>query len=645
MNDFDTSLEKYDTFPKLLLRNSRVRGQHPAYRQKNLGIWQTIDWEQSARRTEELSLGFLSLGVKRGTNVAIIGQNTTQLYISILAIQAIGGVPVPIYGEAGVDEIAVLLQHADIHCAVCQDQEQIDKMESLRNKIPTIEFLVYEEPRGMRSYTQNHIHSIESVIEMGRQLKSPDNQSFQKEISLGSGSDVSIILYTPGTTGSPKGVMLTFDALISAASLLANQDDIDSKENTLAYLPTAWIGDHIISFAQHHVLGFTVNCPESPDTLLTDMRDIGPSYFLAPPRIFEQLFSEINARISGAAKIKKSLFTYYIKIAKQVGPRLLNNESVGLVERIVYYFGELVIYGPIRNTLGFSHLKVAYNAGAAIGEEVFSFYRAIGVNLKQLYAQTESSAYVCVPQKGMITADTVGQAAPQVELQINDEGEILYRSPGNFAGYYKDEKATKAALDSEGWFKSGDVGEFTDSGALRILGRAKEIGTTSTGTKFSPQYIENKLRLHPFIREAVAYGQDRPFVSAIIVIDAERVGNFLEQTSETSGGYLELSQQDKVYDLIQSNIETVNQTISKDDELPDLRIQSFLILNRQISSIRGEYTQMGKLRRHTIDSNYKQLVDAIYQGQNQVEIANFNDPENGSKTNTNSSIKIRKVQD
>ena len=626
-----------NTFPKLLLKHANDRASHPAFRQKRLGIWQTLSWQQTKEMTENLSLGLSELGLSRGDKTAIIGQNTTMMYLSMLAVQSLGGVIVPIFPDASAEEFHSLLAHAEIKAVICQDQEQIDKMESVKKNIKSLEFLIFEQPRGMRDYKQNYIHSIDELIRAGSKLKGHGESNFEDRIMAGEGDDLSIIIYTPGTTGKPKGVMLNYHSLISAAVGGAKHEEITADENVLAYLPIAWIGDHLTSYAQHNVLGFTINCPESPDTLLADLKDISPTYFLAPPRILEQVHAEIESRISGATELKKSLYKSFMEIAYRVVGPAISNKPIGPLDYFAYFIGKIIIYDPIKNTLGFNKIKVAYNAGDPINTKIFNFYRALGINLKPLYLQAESSGYVCLQSANDVNSDSVGHPASDVELRINDKEEIEYRTTSIFSGYFKDKTATTSVLSKDGWFKSGDTGEFLENGSLKLIGRVDEVGTTTTGTKFHPQYIENQLRLCTFIRNAVVFGVGKPFVSALITVDSEKLGNYLEKAEIAIPADEEITQQDLVGKILEDEINTINAFFSNDPGNPGLKIEKFIIIAGQFSSATGEFTQMGKLRRGFLTEKYKKLVDAIYAGKEQV------DAKSAAKFGLKTAIKVRKL--
>ncbi len=643
MVDVQQSLKANDTFPKLLLSNAEKLGDRPAYRKKDYGIWQTWSWRDAATAVREMAMGLVALGLKRGDKVAIVGQNTPILYMSFDAIQAVGGIPVPLYADSVADEMAYVLDHAEVRFAMCQDQEQVDKILSTRDRIPSIEVLIYEETKGMRKYEQPFLHSVDALRELGRKQDGEQPDFYTAEIARGQGSDLAIIAYTSGTTGNPKGVMLSFDALRKSAELVTEMEKLTPDEDVLAYLPLAWVGDHFFSFTQQHVTGYCVNCPESPDTLLADLRDIGPTYYIAPPAIFENFLTQIGIRMEDAPKFMQALYRHFMGVAKKVGNRILDGEDVGFADRMMYGLGELLVYGPLKNNLGLTRMKIAYTGGAPLGEEVFSFYRSIGVNLKQLYGQTESSAYVCLQKNGDARLDTVGPPAPEVELKITEDGEVLYRSPGNFLGYYKNEEATAETLDAEGWVHTGDAGIMTDTGHLKIIDRAKDVGTMTDGTVFAPQYIENKLKYFPFIREAVAHGHGRDYATAFINIDLEAVGNFAEREGLGYSGYTDLAQQDRVYDLIQQNIEEVNADLAQDSNLASSQIKRFLILHKELDADDGELTRTRKVRRRIIAERYDALIDALYSDKQHIQVNAKITFEDGRVGEYNADLKIRDV--
>ncbi|MCG8690205.1 MAG: AMP-binding protein [Minwuiales bacterium] len=612
MSDVETSLKQHDTLPKLLLRNARERGNRTAFREKDFGIWQSWTWAEVADEIRAFACGLADLGVRRGDKVAIIGANRPQLYWSFDAIESIGAIAVPLYADSVAEEMQYVLDHAEVKFAICEDQEQVDKVASVKDRVTALEAIVYKDTRGMRHYTDPYLHALEDIQKRGRAYDKENPAFFEAEVAQAKGSDIALIAYTSGTTGNPKGVMLTANNLIESASLAVEMERLTDKEETLAYLPLAWVGDHFFSVAQQHVTGYAVNCPESSDTVMTDLRDIGPTSFIAPPAIFESFLTQIQIRMADASWLKRKLFDYFIGVADRCGIDVLEGRPVPFVDRLFYALGNFVVYGPLKNNLGLSRMRLAYTGGAPLGDEVFKFYRSIGVNLKQLYGQTESSAYVCMQRDGDVKVDTVGPPCPGVEVRITEDGEVLYKSPGTFVGYYKNAEATEETLDSEGWVHTGDAGFFDDGGHLKIIDRAKDVGQLKDGTLFAPQYIENKLKFFSYVKEAVAHGAGRDEVACFITIDLEAVGNWAERNGISYTNYADISSRDEVYDLVRDCIEEVNRSLAKDSALSGSQIRRFLLLHKELDADDGELTRTRKVRRRIIADRYKPLIDALY---------------------------------
>ncbi len=603
-----------DTFPRLLMQHARTRGDAPAMREKDLGIWQCWTWSQVADEVAALACGLAELGFRRGDRLAIIGDNRPRLYWAMAAAQALGGVPVPLYQDAIAQEMVFVLQDADIHIAVVEDQEQVDKLLEIREQCPSLRHVIYDDPRGLRHYTQSFLHGMDELLAMGRIHHRNQPDFLPQEIAAGRTDDIAVILYTSGTTGKPKGVAQTHAAFIAAARGGIAFDRLTADENILSYLPMAWVGDHLFSYAQALVAGFTVNCPESADTVMIDMREIGPTYYFAPPRVFENLLTQVMIRMEDAGRLKRAMFDYFMAVAKRCGAEVLDGKPVGMADRVLYALGDLLVYGPLRNVLGMSRIRVAYTAGAAIGPDLFRFYRSIGINLKQLYGQTETCAYVCLQPDGEIRFDAVGRPAPQVEVRIAGNGEILVRGPMVMKEYYRRPEATAEAIDAEGFFHTGDAGFVGTDGQLRIIDRAKDVGRLAGGAMFAPNYIENKLKFFPHIKEAVCFGHGREMVCAFINIDMGAVGNWAERRGIPYSGYVDLAGKPEVLELVRGCVEQVNAELAADPKTADTVIRRFLVLHKELDPDDDELTRTRKVRRGFIAEKYAVLVDALYGG-------------------------------
>lgn len=633
-----------DTFPKLLARNADRFGRRPAMRHKDFGIWQTWTWAEMFDQVRALAVGFNRLGLQRGETIAIVGANRPRLYWSIMAAQTLGAIPVPVYADAVANELAYVLAHAEVRFASVQDQEQVDKILSVSDRLGKLEHIIYDEPRGLRDYEDPRLHAIDEVIEKGRAaLADPQVVAWlDGEIAAGKGSDVSIILYTSGTTGQSKGVMLPAAGCINAAADTVAFDNLDENDVALAYLPLAWVGDHYLNYAQGLVAGFCLACPESTETAMQDLKEIGPTFFFAPPRIFEQMLTRITIRLEDAARLKRLLFHYFTGVARRYGEAILNRRPVPFGGRLLYAVGKFLIYEPLKNVLGLSRVRVAYTAGEAIGPELFSFYRSLGINLKQLYGQTEAFLYITAHPDGQIHAATVGPAAPNVDLRIAESGEVQFKSPGMFIGYFKDEEKTADTLTSDGFVKTGDAGVFDPkTGHLRIIDRAKDVGRLKDGTLFAPKYIENKLKFFPNIKEAVTFGDNRDYVAAMLNIDLAAVGNWAERNNIAYASYQELAGHPMIYDMLEKDVAEVNRLLAEEEVMAGAQIRRFLILHKELDPDDGELTRTQKVRRGFIAERYAPLVTALYDGVKEADITTEVTFEDGHKGVISARVKIR----
>ncbi|MCC4245463.1 AMP-binding protein [Stappia indica] len=636
-----------DTFPKILLRNARVFADRPSMREKDLGIWQTWTWSQVLEEIRSFAIGLQDTGFRPGDKIAIIGANRPRLYWSMVAAQSLGGVPVPLYSDSVAEEMAYVLEHAEVRFACVEDQEQVDKLLSMSEQLPKLEHIVYDDPRGLRDYDHTRLHSFEQLQVNGRAALAADGareKAWLAGIAATKGADLAVMLYTSGTTGRPKGVMLSFDNLVISARNGNAFDKLNETEETIAYLPMAWIGDHVFSLAQAYLAGYCVNCPENLDTVLSDRREIAPTYFFAPPRVFEGLLTLIMVRMEDAGRLKKKMFDSFMALARRVGEPILNGEKVSLVDRLLYQLGEFMVYGPLKNQMGFTRLRVGYTAGEAIGPEIFRFYRSLGLNLKQLYGQTEASVYITMQPDGEIFGDTVGMPAPDVEIKIAENGEVLYRSPGVFVGYYKNEEATRTTKTEDGWVLTGDAGFIADNGHLKIIDRAKDVGKLTDGSLFAPKYIENKLKFYPNVKEVVAFGDGRDFCGVFVNIDLTAVGSWAERNNVNYASYQELAAHPQVYEMVRSHVDEVNRDLANEPMMAGAQIKRFLVLHKELDADDGELTRTQKVRRSFIADRYAPLIEALYDGSTNKHVRTEVTFEDGRKGAIEATVEIRDMQ-
>jgi len=627
-----------DTFPKLLMHHAQVRGSGPAIREKDRGIWQTWTWKRFAEEVRALAGGLHAAGLRRGAHVALVSDNRPRLYAAMCAVQCLGGVPVPLYQDAVAEEMVFPIQNAEISIAFAEDQEQVDKLLEILPRCPTLKHIFYDDPRGLRHYKQAQLRAYDDLLAAGGKV---DAGLVDREIDQGSGADVAGMFFTSGTTAAPKGVVHTNASLLGPARTAAEMERLGEDDVILAYLPPAWIGQNIFSCAQAFVTGYCICCPEAPETVMTDMREIGPTYYFAPPRVLETLLTQVSIRMDDAAAPKRWLYAKFMDIASRVGGALLDGKPVSLFDRTLYAIGDLLVYGPLRNVLGMSRVRIGYTAGEAIGPDLFRFYRSIGINLKQLYGSTETAVFVCIQPDGEVRSDTVGPAVKGVELRFSPERELLIRSEGLFREYYKNPEATRQAKDAEGWFHTGDAGFFDAGGHVKIIDRVKDVGKLADGTLFAPKYLENKLKFFPYIKEAVCFGHERERVCAFINIDAEAIGNWAEKRNMPYSGYTDLASRDEVYELVRECVERVNADLAGEPEIATSQIHRFLILHKELDADDGELTRTRKVRRNSIGEKYLELVSALYDGRTSVHVSAQVRYEDGRTGTYSADLKIR----
>ena len=629
------------TFPRLLLQHASQRPADAAMREKEYGIWQSHTWSAMAELVADIACGLHRAGLARGEHMVVVGANRPRLYATMLAAQALGAIPIPLYQDAVAGECVFPINNADVRFAFAEDQEQVDKLLEVREQCPQLTAIYYDDPRGLRKYREPGLESLDALIDTGRAFGKEHPAFFQAQVDVAKPDDVAAMFFTSGTTGNPKGVVHTHRTLLDRAHAGAIFDKLSSHEEVLAYLPPAWVGQNIFSYAQWLACGFVVNCPESSSTVMIDLKEIGPTYYFAPPRVFEGLLTTVMIRMEDAGWTKRRMFHAFMDVARRVGPALMDKKPVGAFDRLLYALGNFFVYGPLRNNLGFSRVKVAYTAGEAIGPDLFTFYRSIGINIKQLYGSTETAVFVCLQPDDQARADTVGIPISGVEIKVAENGEILVRSPGLLKEYYKNPAATAEVLTADGWYHTSDAGFLDAQGHLKIIDRVKDVGRikggANDGAMFAPKYVENKLKFFPYIKEVVAYGDGRDRVCVMINIDFEAVGNWAERRNLPYAGYTDLAQKPEVYELVKDCVEKVNADLANDERLAGSQVSRFLVLHKELDADDGELTRTNKVRRGFIADKYDVLVDALYGGKAEQFIetqVKFEDGRTGSVSAT-----------
>jgi long-chain acyl-CoA synthetase len=623
------------TLPQLLRRNAKVMAHRPAMRERRRGIWQTITWSQYWDEVREFALGLAASGFVRGEKLAVIGDNRPRLYCAQFAAQCLGGVAVPVYQDSIAGEVRYVLEHAEVTVIVAENQEQVDKIVSLKEQLPRLRLIVFDDPLGLRQYRYLFLKSFEQVQAAAREFAAFHPRLVEQEIEKGSADDLALLCYTSGTTGNPKGVMLSHRSLIGSAKTFAALENIRPTDEWICYLPMAWVGDALYSTVMSLLLGFACNCPENPGTVLRDLRELGPMAFLAPPRVWENLLSSVQVRAADASRLKRTLFEYFRALAERGELLRAEGKAVPATLRLGLWVGEILIYGALRDQLGLRRVRWAYTGGAPLGADTFRFFRSIGVNLKQIYGATELTGLAALQSDAEADPNTVGRVCPGISVCIDTNGEVLMRSPAMFAGYYKQPQATADALSADGWLRTGDAGFVDPRGHLVIIDRVKDVGKLSDGSVFAPQFLENKLKFSPFIREAVAFGHERAFVTAMISINAETVGNWAERRGIVYTSFQELSANPQVRQLVRDEIRKCNATLPA-----AAQIRRFLLLNKELDADDNEVTRTRKLRRRFVAEKYNAVVEALYDGRSDVELVTAITFEDGRRSTVRSNVAI-----
>ncbi len=623
------------TLPKLLQRNAEQDPKGPGIREKSRGVWQTLTWTGYRDQMRDLALGLVAIGFKRGDKLSVVGDNRPQLYIAQLAAQALGGISVPVYQDSIASELVFVLNHAETSIIIAEDQEQVDKALSLKDKLPKLRWIIYDDPRGLSFYDDSILRSYDSVLEEGRKFGAANPGFYDAELAKGGADDTAMIAYTSGTTGTPKGAMLSHRNMIATAEAFIEVNEVKQGDNWLSYLPMAWVGDAAFTLGMALVARLTANCPENPETVQRDLRELGPDAMLAPPRIWENMLTLMQIKGSDASPMKRRVFEHFRRLADRCELKRSDGKPLSLGDRVGLALGEIFVYGPVRDQLGLRKARWCYTGGAPLGPDTYRFFRSFGINLKQVYGATEASALIACQADAEANPNTVGRPIPRVEIKIDDRGEVLLKGSNVFKGYFKQDEATRDTVTSDGWLKTGDAGFFDKQGHLVIIDRAKDVGKLSDGSAFAPQFIENKLKFSPFIREAVAFGDQRPFVAAMIAIDMQTVGTWAEKQGLAYTSFMDLSSKPEVAAMIGEAIAKANAT------LPDVQqVKRYLLLNKELDADDAEMTRTRKVRRRFVAEKYASVIDAFYGGASSADVTMEITFEDGRKSTLNSTIAI-----
>ena len=627
------------TIPRLLQNVARQHPRRAAIREKDRGIWQSYTWREYHDQVRDFALGLAALGFKRGERLSVIGDNRPRLYWAQVAAQCLGGVSVPVYQDSIARELAYVWNHADVSVIVAEDQEQVDKVQALKDQLPTVRHVIYDDARGLTQYRVDWLRSFAEVQELGREFARTHPGYFEAEIDRGAPGDLAFVCYTSGTTGSPKGAMITHANAVETAQMAARAEDFRVDDDYLAYLPMAWVGDAFYTLIMSLYVGFACNCPESPETVQRDLRELGPTLLLAPPRIWENMLTSVLVRATDATPLKRRVFERFRAVADRVEILRGDGKPVPPALRLAHALGEFFVYGPVRDQLGLRRTRWALTGGAPLGPDTFRFFRGIGVNLKQVYGSTETTGLVSLQPSAEANPTTAGRPCAGIEVRIADRGEVLVKGAGIFRGYLKNDEATREVIDPEGWFHTGDAGFIDPRGHLVIIDRAKDVGALTDGTPFAPQFIENKLKFSPYIREAVAFGDGYPFVAAMIAIDMATVGNWAERRGVPYTSYADLSQKPEIRQLLAEEIRKSNAT------LPDAtKVRRFLLLTKDLDADDAEMTRTRKVRRRYVAEKYADVIDAFYAGRSEVELMTSVTYEDGRTASLRARVRIQDVE-
>jgi long-chain acyl-CoA synthetase len=629
-------LETHGTFPRLLERNADLFGHGKvAMREKEFGIWQEFSWKEYREQVKYFSLGLVTLGLSRGDKVAIIGDNRPEWVWAEVAAQAVGAVPLGLYQDSTLKEVAYIIDHSDASFVIAEDQEQVDKILDMKEQLPKVRFIIYSDPKGMRGYQDPHLLDFKEVQNSGRDLERRDPGVYERNVEATRIDDMAFICYTSGTTGLPKGAILTFRNLLSMASNLIEVDPKVLTDEFVSFLPLAWIGEQMMCLSSALLTGFSVNFPEKPETVQENIREIGPTIMFSPPRIWENMTSTVQVKVMDASALKRRLYHWALPVGYEYAEAVFRKQPVSFGLNVRQKLAYLLVFRALKDRLGLLRLRCASTGGAALGPDVFKFFTAMGVNLKQIYGQTEISGISCIHREGDVNFDSVGKPIPGTEIRISESGEILSRSQSVFAGYYKNDEETAKTL-ADGWLHSGDAGYFNEDGHLVVIDRVKDVMHLNDGTRFSPQFIENKLKFSPYIKECVCLGDGRDLLAAMLCIDYPNVGKWAEGRRISYTTYTDLAVKPEVQELLAKEVEKVNATLPA-----ATRIRRIVLLYKELDADDDELTRTRKVRRAFVGERYKHVIEGMYAGEREIPIDAVIKYQDGKTSRIRTTLSVR----
>lgn len=603
-----------ETLPQFLFEHAQKTPDKIAIRERDYGIWQPITWKKYAQHVKYFALGLVSMGLIPEETIAIIGDNRPEWVMAELAAQSAGAKSIGLYQDSVVNEMIYIFNHADVSFVVVEDQEQVDKILEMWDQFKGVRKVIYYDPKGLRNYTEEFLMYFPDVETLGRKYEEEHPGWFEENLAKGKSSDLAILSTTSGTTGNPKLAMLTHKSMISMGRNLMSVDPLKATDEFVSFLPLSWIGEQMMCMSCGLQVGYTINFPEEPETVQLDIREIGPRVMFSPPRIWENFVSQVQVKIEDTSWLKKWMYHRAMPVGYKMADVHFRKETPSAWLRFQYFWADWLVFQEIKDHLGLRRLKRAYTGGAALGPDVFRFFHALGVNLKQIYGQTEINGIAVVHRDGDVKFQTVGTPIPETDIKIAENGEILMRSPAVMEGYYRNPEATAESL-IEGWLHSGDAGYFDEDGHLVVIDRAKDVMTLHDGTKFSPQFIENKLKFSPYVKEAVVFGGDWPFVTAMINIDFANMGKWAENRQIAYTTYTDLAQKQPVYEIIRKHVDASNADLP-----PAARIQRFVLLHKELDADDAELTRTRKVRRKLVAQRYADIISALYSQNPHVDV-------------------------